>query len=366
MARLPRRHLQTVLECIAQLYSEHDLERFPRHVLRVVRGAAPVDFAVYDELDLRRRRHRWVSDPVELDLGATREAHAAFFREHPFVRHLGRAGDLPPSRLSDFLSRRRYHETALYREAYRAFGVEHQLGFALPALFPRWSVGLALNRSRRDFSDEERLVFEVLRPHLVQAHRNAQLVTRLREAAPPAAPEAAPSAVVRLDARRRLPAASPGPGERLGDYLGPRAVAGGNLPDAVRRWLDAHRLPATAADRVPVPCPPLVLERPGRRLILRKVGDSGAETAVAIDERATTGPVSLGERLGLTRRQAEILLWVARGKTNPEIATILGLSPHTVHKHTEHVFARLGVETRTAAAARAWEMVTGRPLDGSS
>jgi DNA-binding NarL/FixJ family response regulator len=54
----------------------------------------------------------------------------------------------------------------------------------------------------------------------------------------------------------------------------------------------------------------------------------------------------------LTQREAQVLLWVSRGKTNSEIATILGMSARTVSKHLEHIFEKLGVETRTAAAAR--------------
>ena len=62
---------------------------------------------------------------------------------------------------------------------------------------------------------------------------------------------------------------------------------------------------------------------------------------------------ALLETLGITRRQAEVLGWVAQGKTNEEIATILGLSPRTVAKHLEMMYPRLGVENRTAAAATA-------------
>jgi CheY-like chemotaxis protein/DNA-binding CsgD family transcriptional regulator len=55
----------------------------------------------------------------------------------------------------------------------------------------------------------------------------------------------------------------------------------------------------------------------------------------------------------LTAREAEVLHWVIQGKTNRDIGEILGTSPRTVHKHLEHVFEKLGVETRTAAAALA-------------
>jgi DNA-binding CsgD family transcriptional regulator len=59
------------------------------------------------------------------------------------------------------------------------------------------------------------------------------------------------------------------------------------------------------------------------------------------------------ECLGLTPREAEVLAWVAQGKTNTEVAAILGSSTRTVQKHLEHIFTKLGVETRTAAAVRA-------------
>ncbi|WP_253449062.1 DNA-binding response regulator [Halomonas sp. Y3] len=58
----------------------------------------------------------------------------------------------------------------------------------------------------------------------------------------------------------------------------------------------------------------------------------------------------LGERLGLTQRQAEVLYWVANGKANRDIALILSMSPRTVNKHLEQIFLKLGVENRTSAA----------------
>jgi DNA-binding NarL/FixJ family response regulator len=59
----------------------------------------------------------------------------------------------------------------------------------------------------------------------------------------------------------------------------------------------------------------------------------------------------LSSRFMLTEREVEVLQWVACGKTNRDIGDILGLSPRTVNKHLEHVYVKLGVETRTAAAA---------------
>jgi len=69
---------------------------------------------------------------------------------------------------------------------------------------------------------------------------------------------------------------------------------------------------------------------------------------------------SLREGLGLTPREAEILMWIARGKTNRDVGLILGSSPRTVNKHLEHVFEKLGVGTRAAAVAVALERMRHR------
>ncbi len=61
------------------------------------------------------------------------------------------------------------------------------------------------------------------------------------------------------------------------------------------------------------------------------------------------------ERMGLTPREAEVLLWIAQGKANGDIAAILGSTEYTVKKHVQHIFTKMGVESRNAAALRALE-----------
>jgi len=64
--------------------------------------------------------------------------------------------------------------------------------------------------------------------------------------------------------------------------------------------------------------------------------------------------------LGLTPRAAETLLWLSQGKTNPDIATILGITESTIKKHVQEIFEKLGVETRGAAAVRALEVLNAQ------
>ncbi|MEO6367232.1 MAG: helix-turn-helix transcriptional regulator, partial [Steroidobacteraceae bacterium] len=64
------------------------------------------------------------------------------------------------------------------------------------------------------------------------------------------------------------------------------------------------------------------------------------------------------QQLGVTVREAEVLLWLSRGKSNREIGQILGISPRTVNKHLEQIFIKLGVENRASAAGRAVRLLT--------
>ncbi len=93
----------------------------------------------------------------------------------------------------------------------------------------------------------------------------------------------------------------------------------------------------------------------GQVLLLRNLGPVGLGEQMLLMQRRAE-PSAAANRLStasLTPREAEVLSWVAKGKTNRDVGDILGMSPRTVNKHLEHVFEKLGVETRAAAAALA-------------
>ncbi len=79
-----------------------------------------------------------------------------------------------------------------------------------------------------------------------------------------------------------------------------------------------------------------------------------------------SSPLPLQRALALTAREAEVLLWVAQGKSNGDIATILGMSEKTVKQHLGSVFQKLGVENRNAASFRAMEVLSAPTLHGSN
>jgi DNA-binding response OmpR family regulator len=123
------------------------------------------------------------------------------------------------------------------------------------------------------------------------------------------------------------------------------------LADAVASLLAADPVQPSASLRasvrgIDIDLATLESERPGEVLLrLTEVREDGKIAA-------------LQKQAGLTRREAEVLLWVSYGKTNKTISEILGISPRTVNKHLEQVFRKLGVETRAAATAIAVRLMT--------
>jgi DNA-binding NarL/FixJ family response regulator len=142
--------------------------------------------------------------------------------------------------------------------------------------------------------------------------------------------------------------ATPQAQKLLSDTLGPDSDDDVVLPDPIPQWLDQARKGKAGSKAAIMTALPgneqLRLQYMGKlganEFLLRLAKDSGTET-----------PAEFSSELGLTTREGEVLSWLSKGKTNRDIAQILGLSPRTVDKHLEQIYSKLGVENRTAAAA---------------
>ncbi len=162
--------------------------------------------------------------------------------------------------------------------------------------------------------------------------RNARLVAETQ-----AASDAAGDAIVSVDDLGRVSWATPLARSWLAGVCG----ADHRLPDSLLRWLAAGESVNGGSS------PNFSLQGNGQRLAFSRLGE---RRLLVQRHEAVPEPDALMRLLPLTAREAEVLYWVALGKTNPEIAGVLEMSPRTVNKHLEHIFTKLGVETRTAAA----------------
>lgn len=354
--RLTRKDLQLVHAVLRQLYAPGDRATFVTRVLATVPQIVPSEITSYNEVYLRRRRITAVMDPPGMKF--SEQLWGRHMDEHPLVGHYQRTGDGRAHKISDFLTQRQFRRLGLYNEVYRQMGVEHQMSLTLA---PRpLLIALTLNRSRRDFCERDRLVLNLVRPHLIQAYHTATMVSSLRQevAQLTSVLEDCQRGLIGLTSEGRVRLMTDRARRWLQDYYGWSACHHAcRLPEDLWRWVCQQQSGLTTHDQIPPPRTPLVREREGRRLTVRLLAGQAEGHMLLLVEERDTGftPVTLAP-LGLSKRERDILYWVARGKTNKEAAALLGLSPHTVRTRLERVYRKLDVETRTAAVARALEV----------
>ena len=175
--------------------------------------------------------------------------------------------------------------------------------------------------------------------------RNARAVRLAREAV-----DVGGHGVLMIDAQGRIGWRSPQAAAWLQEFFPDNA---GQLPLAWERWLIDAGAGAGSADH-------LQTSATDRTLRVRHLGPVGLGERMLLlqlhRKRSNPTDAAASHRVTeaqLTPRETEVLSWVAKGKTNRDVADILGMSPRTVNKHLEHVFEKLGVETRAAATALA-------------
>ena len=124
------------------------------------------------------------------------------------------------------------------------------------------------------------------------------------------------------------------------------------LPPDVQAWLQQCAAAQTGSE-------PAAIDLQGRKgsaaMRLIFIGHIGPDEYLLrlLEGNVEDDRTLLKRKLTVTEREAEVLLWIARGKSNRDIAEILDLSPRTVNKHLEQIYAKLGVENRASAAALA-------------
>jgi DNA-binding NarL/FixJ family response regulator len=149
-----------------------------------------------------------------------------------------------------------------------------------------------------------------------------------------------------VDRQGKIMWATPQAQKLLSDSLGATSKDDLTLPAALRPWLE-HVQGVKGGSKSTASFP----DHPELRL--HYMGNDGPNEYLLRLSKDAGGalPAEFSSELGLTTREGEVLSWLSKGKTNRDIAQILGLSPRTVDKHLEQIYAKLGVENRTAAAA---------------
>jgi DNA-binding CsgD family transcriptional regulator len=339
----PRRsHEHSLLQVAAELWEAESLEQFRAALLTRLHALIGADIASYNEIAGDSQEAFVVADPAETlaltEVAGQLERFGELVQQNPLAAHSMRTGDTRARRMSDFIGRRQLHALELYDCIYRPLGVESQVAFSVPS--EGQLVGVTLSRSASDFDEDELALLDAVAKIAIPIHRalhervRAQAVLRAVEAENGAA-----QAIVLVQASGALEPAHARAERLLVQIEHDRQTA-----ESLRAWVCAQR--RFQPGRVS----PLRLTLGAGELEARYVrGESGSLDAVCIRMLAEPAAGTL-RALGLTSRQAEVLQLVWKGAANAEIALSLRISEHTVRHHLEHIYRRLGVDSRGGAA----------------
>lgn len=212
-----------------------------------------------------------------------------------------------------------------------------------------------LNCERQDFTKCDRCILNIVRQHLRHTDKNIstankeqQILTRLKQVFDRL------GAII-VTSEGQIQFMTQRAEQLLNQYFSSHGTH--SLPEPLQYWFEHQISQFIPNDNVQCSCCPLHIEQARKRLSVYLVFDLMADQyLVLLEERELESfSISSLQLLGLTKREAEVLFWVAKDKSNAEIAKKLGCSKGTVRKHLEHIHAKLGVQTRTAAVMVALE-----------
>jgi DNA-binding CsgD family transcriptional regulator len=321
---------ERLLRFVAEAQSLAGDQPFTPELLVELGRLIEADWVTYHETDyVRRQLLMFVLRPGDDDDDEITDDDWDWeqMNDHPICREWRKDGRFSALRLSDVITQREFRQSRRYAEDFAPWGVEYELKLRLPS--PPWhGKTFAFHRkARRDFTPRDRLILELLTPHFSRIWHEARTRRLLGKALAELdrADEQGTRGAIFFGPEGEVEFMSPPVHRLLRDFF-PAAPAG-RLPAALADWLENGRSQS------------LLRRRGDRRLVVDRTVDS-----LILEERV--------EEVPLTARERDVLSWVARGKTNAEIAQLLWLAPSTVRKHLENVYAKLGVNTRTAAVAR--------------
>jgi DNA-binding CsgD family transcriptional regulator len=329
--RLGTQDVSALLSFVSELENLDDPLAFPPRLLAALGDLIPADEVSYSELNPAEETsilQVWHAHGVaEVSSGQDDELSRLWWRlrpTHPVCGYRTTSADwTQPLKVSDFATLREFRRTPIYDAFYRG-ELDYWLDVGLRATPTKTRVFIFVRHGGQDFTERDRVVLEVLRPHLEARATVAETAARAAASLAWAADSPGGEApnVVLCSARGTIEFASPASRALLARFAG----------------VENGRLPAILLER-----PTVVLAHGSERLTIRTA--KSGELRILLLERTDTRAQSL------TPRERQIVDLAARGQTNAEIAFGLRIATATVAKHLEHAYRKLEVSSRTAAAA---------------
>ncbi|MBW4583319.1 MAG: helix-turn-helix transcriptional regulator [Tildeniella nuda ZEHNDER 1965/U140] len=351
---------QNLHQGIQKLYTLHNLDTFGVDALSILNQLVPSDIPTFHVTYVRTRQTSDTHLPgfpgFTPEMKRVRLQH---FDEHPVIHHMPQTLN-GVYKVSDFVSQKKLHcLEGFYQQFLRLVNIEDQMVFFLPnANSGNWCnlaqtdatlVGFALHRTQRNFMERDRLILDLLRPHLFQAYSNAQHYQRLQQDLSQLQQSLNPLGLMILDTEGQVQFVTPQAIVWLEAYFA-KPTGNFQLPDHLWAWIK-HQVTSAQTD-LPKACLPLRIEQTDKQLVIRLVVEPGNQYLLFLEEQTLPVLNSL-KLLGLSQRETEVLFEVMQGNDNKAIAAQLSVGKSTIRKHLESIYRKLGVQSRTEAIAQA-------------
>jgi DNA-binding CsgD family transcriptional regulator/GAF domain-containing protein len=392
MERLNAQDLELVNIYIQHIYSLRNLADFPEWIMTLLKEVVPAEeylCSTYSD-----KAYALNGEMVDSYIDTLTPA---FFRDHPALQHYWNTGYSVPHKISDYISEQEFlNREGLYETFYAPHGMRDQLAFGVSdrrqhqnvvlsrakgevvlvdrlrlwldgsldaddvssmcslVLEPNPILGnlyFAFDRTHRTFTERDRSVLILLQPHIAVAYGNAQQYTKLQQQLQQQAVDRLNTIILTVTGEVHL---MPGTAiNLLRHFFADEWMDEQHLPDTLSSWLQVQL--RIGRLEVLVPMRPWQVTRGSRQLEIELLCDFGAERhLLVLTEQSIAFPLAQQLRsIGLSNREAEVLIFVSTGKTNLQIAEELTISLQTVKKHIANIFGKLNAHNRTDAVNKA-------------
>jgi DNA-binding CsgD family transcriptional regulator len=336
----------------AGLHGHREPLTLVQYLLSGLQTLIPTDYNSWKEVSFQSHpKVMAVFSPQNPQAASLLPAFQRHVGEHPVCNYWRRSGlDTRVSAWSDVARRSEIECLPLYEEFYRPLGIRHQLMVVMEAR-PSHLIYFALNRGGESFTEQDRALLTALQPHVSHALQCVRDVQQLQSTVSSLTTfvDTLNQGVICVSADYRIRWAS----KRARSFLQTYCLGSSNtvhLPIPVQKWL-VQTEQSTVSPRSA-----MVIQGQTGRLIVRALKEK-KERFLFLEEVPQQPKFNVLKTFGLTDREAEVLGWIQRGKSNEEVATILSVGAQTVKKHLERIYSALGVTNRTEAALKAHDIL---------
>ncbi len=350
MGHPSQKDLEKLLFGINNLHSDTNPSGLGRRLIdsvKIVIAGEIIAFDVFDLAGVHKGTIAW--DSVAALIKDDLQIFADCVTEHPFFGDIFLDKEFDALIISNFFSIKNFYQTGVYNQFYRRVGVNRQLVIALPIDCER-IITCAICRIQKDFTEKDRLLLNLLAGHLIQAIRNSQAFERLelvmQNQSTGVAIVSGDGSMQYINESARL---------FLTKYFGNEKSNTDNLPDVLINWVKELQLLSNS--QFISSSVPLIIKGDSGKLFVRLIYNAPTREIIFIlKEKTSLTPDEL-KPLNLTQRESEILVLITQGKSDEIIASLCYISPRTVQKHIEHIYNKLGVDSRTLAAVKSLELL---------